>query len=113
MAADPEREALVARAANLLANGGSVRSVAAALGVGRTAAALAAVAAEESADAVLLDELTRQAADAGDVRTALAIVRERRLGRVERKRSAALALALPEGAGRRLDAIEAAAVDGP
>lgn len=113
MAADSEREALLARTANLPANGGSVRSVAAALEIGRTAAAtsvreararveaaepaapdraaaatLAAVAAEESADAVLLDDLARQATDAGDMRTALAIVRERRLLRVERKRSA-------------------------
>ncbi len=90
MAADSEREAQLARTANLLANGGSVRSVAAALEIGRTAAAatLAAVAAEESADAVLLDDLARQATDAGDMRTALAIVRERRLLRVECKRSA-------------------------
>lgn len=129
-----ERETPVARTANLLADGGSVRSVAAALGVGRTAAAtlvreararleapepvapdraaaaaLAAVAAEETANAVLLDDLARQATDADDMRTALAVVRERWL-RVERKRSAALTLTASEGA--YLDAIEATSVDG-
>ena len=61
----------------------------------------------------LLGRCASRLSETGDVLRELAIVRERRLGRVERKRSAALALALPEGAGRRLDAIEAAAVDGP
>lgn len=131
--AETDRDAQLARTANLLAAGGTIRSVAEALGVGRTAAhtlvrevrartdapppfdprraaaeAVAAVTLEEAAAAAFLDGLAQAAAERGDVRGGLAVAREQRLLRAARMRSAAaLAEAAPQ-LDPRAGAIEAA-----
>lgn len=129
---DTARDELRARAVNLHRAGESVRSIAAALDIGRTAAstlvreieathealpiidtrraaadALADALAEAQAAAAALDRLATQAAAAGDTRTALAIERERRLQRADRIRIATALAAAPD----RRHAIEATTID--
>ena len=133
--AEPTRDELKARAVNLLRDGASIRAVASALGIGRTAAGnLAAeieaesaaapmidpaqLAAETAADALAearasaatLERLLAAAEADGDHRAALAILREQRLQRAGRlSAAAALARAAPPAPA----AIEAHATESP
>jgi len=132
---EPTREELKARATNLLRDGASIRAVAAALGIGRTAAGNlcaeieaetaaaplidpAQLAAETAADALAearsaaatLDRLLAAAEADGDHRAALAIIREQRLQRAGRL---AAATALAQTAPQTPPAIEAHATPAP